>query len=42
MPPSLGISREKPYRKWVGLWSGEERSKMENVSLLVERFTVFS
>lgn len=42
MPPSLGISREKTYRKGVGLWSGEERNKMENVSLLVERFTVFS
>jgi len=42
MPLSLGMSREKTYRRGVGFWSGEERNKMENVSLLVEGFTVFT
>lgn len=28
--------------KWVGLWSREERNKIENVSVVVERSIFFS
>lgn len=42
MPLNLGMSKGKTYRNLVGLWSGEEKNKIENKSFVVERFTLFS